>query len=186
MAKSRIELVRLADQMVSQYSRLRDRYQRMNRLTFGMVALLSVLSLTFALTPSALAEWLSMDVFTAELIVGISSAAAFVLSLLGLVFRWTERATKFAESAARCADLKLALREMSDDLEAQNLYRVAMGTLVPIPDGAFVGLKAHHLRKVAASRFLDDHPGIPGWLARLMVTLRSWRSTEQQVDEAGD
>lgn len=125
-----------------------------------------------------------MEVSTAELMVVLSSAAAFVLSLFGLMFRWTERANKFAESAARCSDLKLALREVVGDAEAQNLYRSAMGTLGPIPDGAFVGLKAHHLRKVAASRFLDDHPGFPGWLARLVVTLRSWRSKERQDDAA--
>lgn len=186
MGRSRDDLLRVTDQMISQYSRLRDRYQRANRLTFAIVAFLSVLSLMFALTPSTLAEWLTLDASTAEVIITLSSATAFVLSLFGLLLRWTERAVVFAESAARCSDLKLALRGISDDVEALSVYGKTMETLEPIPDRAFVGLKAHHLRKVEASRFLDSHPGFPGWLARVVVTWRSGQSTEQKVEQAGD
>ncbi len=186
MAKSREELLRVVDQMISQHARLRDRYQTANRVTLSLVAVLSVLSLTFALSPSTLADWLSLNLSGAESIVVLSSATAFVFSLFGLVFRWTERATKSGQGAARCSDLKLALREASDDARAGSLYREAMQHIAPIPDSAFVGLKAHHLRKVAASRLLDEHPGLPGWLARLVVVWRSLRRSEWQHGSTGE
>lgn len=96
------------------------------------------------------------------------SAAMFFLSLLPFVVHWEKQSGEHANACKQLAVLKdrgrhLGATQFEVD-QFRRSYTELMGSLTPIPEDQFLSLKARHTRKVALSRLISQHPGVPVWI----------------------
>jgi hypothetical protein len=171
---------RVADQMTTIYSALRDRYaRRATALTLGVLGCGVVLAAATFLRPTDLQAW-SVSENTLRLVIGSTAGLVFFASLAELTLRWRERSQTYHEAAARVARVKADAREalasgeeLSDQSFKNLTSRISAGMsgLPGIPDRQFVSLKAYHLRKVRLSQMCDSAVGCPLWLLRARLVL---------------
>jgi hypothetical protein len=116
-----------------------------------------------------------------QLWTGALSLIVFFLSIVQFKSDWKEIAEAHAKSFEEYAKVKSdcrALRKTGRQITGPDCERVRarydlaqeLGT--PIPEAEFLGGKAHHLRKVFISRYLDTHPGASIWVVRAKLLLR--------------
>lgn len=184
---------RVLDMSITGHSVLRDRYQRRERaITLAMMAL-SILAVSLAFLngepevtlfgqKAKLATWL-----------GSLTAGIFFLALLDALVDWKRSAWAHEDAALRLSELKSKFRGVTivDDLaEAGDLdlraeYEATMENVAVIPESMFLALKTKHRRKVAVSRLIDDHPGAPLPLVRLLAVWRGIRGQSSSRDGHG-
>jgi hypothetical protein len=175
---------RLADQMITIYSVLRDRYAR--RATFLTLAIFlsSALLLTATFMPDASLVRIGIASETLRLLLGVCSAIVFFASIAQLSLRWRELSQAYSGAAERLAVFKARARDIAAlgaaateaDLRRMTAeYNAAMEYLPRVPDRHFVKLKAYHLRKLRLSRLCDEAVGCPVWILRCKVWLDGLR-----------
>lgn len=166
---------RIVDMMLSIHSTLRDRYA--SWATWLDLVILGgsiVLTATLLLDPRILV-YLGVSDDGARLVLAVTSALVFFLSIVVLRVDWKQQSARHQQAAALLADLKARGRLAVDSPiaamteEYARLYDYAMAVCVPIPESAFLPLKAKHLRKIALSKAIDSHPNVPVWVLRLRL-----------------
>lgn len=159
-------ILRKADQACSIHALLRDRYHwRANALDYGMMAATTYL-LGLSLVEPALGVSLSLGLDRTKLST-ILTLVIFFLSVVQFKNDWKTKAQAhqrsfegYAEVKAECRTLTAGVRAVTapDHQRIRDLYDTVTKIGTEIPDGKFVTGKAHHLRKVAVSQYLDTHP----------------------------
>lgn len=173
---------RVLRQTLSIHTMLRDRYTKF-ALTVDIILL--ACAVVFCATTFARNEVFAFIGLAAEnvrFILGIASILAFFASLVALRVGWKGKAALHQEAEQRLTNVLELFREIcrddetwpedkSDDLH--QAYWDAMKYNVDIPAKKFVGLKSRHMRKVQISKMLDDLPGCPVIVLRLILLFRS-------------
>jgi hypothetical protein len=143
---------------------------------------------SLAFVDPALAVWLTPFRLPSTLWIGLMSVAAFVATLLQS--RLDLKA--LADAHRRAADAPAEVKKVAKDAEiagggmemlaaVQAKLALVSGVGVKIPEGEFIRQKGIHLRKVALSRYLDDHPFASPW----MIQLRWWWRDNVSSNPAG-
>lgn len=159
-------ILRKSDQACSIHAMLRDRYHWCaNALDYGMMAATTYL-LSLSLVEPALGISLSFG-FDRTKLMTVLTIATFFLSILQFKNDWKTKAQAhqrsfegYVEVKAECRARTVGIRAItaSDHQQIRDLYDTVTKIGTEIPDGKFLTGKAHHLRKVAVSRYLDHHP----------------------------
>lgn len=174
-------IARVSDQLATMHSVLRDSYRRRALWGEGVLLALSVVLCTLALADDVVFEFFSVGVSAARIWLGSLSAAVFLGILLTSSLDWRGQAADHLRASQTYAAIKLKAHELlaKDDAtrgilmpELLGQYHLAGQTCRPVPDGAFVALKASHLRKVHLSRCLDTHPCMSARFVGLALVLR--------------
>jgi hypothetical protein len=176
---------RVADQMVTMYSALCDRYaRRATALTLGVLGSGVILATATFLHPNDLGAW-GISENALRLVTGCAAAVVFFASLAELTLRWRERSQAYRDAATRVARVKAEAREAlvgEDEIDVDQFKELAtkfsgaMHGLPGIPDPQFVSLKAYHKRKVQLSRMCDTAVGCPVWILRVRLLVSGIRA----------
>ncbi len=171
---------RILDQMISMHSILAQRYLRL-----GLILDISLLtsSVIFCATTFASDDFflsLGLTPRSVKLVLGITSVMAFLAAILSLRADWKRSEARHKEAVqkltacfAQYRETRLASGEWPDGkaIHLSKLYWDATNGIIPIADRLFPSLKAKHLRKVALSKLIDTHYGIPVFVLRIVVAL---------------
>lgn len=180
MAQEIAALERKSDQACTIHALLRDRNRRKaGMLDYGLLAGTTYL-LGLSLVEPAIGIPLNFGL-DPQLLIALFSLGVFFLSIVQFKNDWKTNAEAHHRSMKEYADIKSSCRVMTSGTRSATsaeLYRLKsrygliteVGT--HIPDGSFVVGKAHHVRKVFVSRYLDDHPGARPWLIHVKLFLR--------------
>jgi hypothetical protein len=171
---------RVVDQQLTIYSILRDRYQRCAVVSTLLILAGSLVVTAFAFTSNNATIRLPGVSASRTIWIGWLGLAVFFITLIDLVVDWKKKAERYGEAARRLGALKSSYRglnfERLNSDEIANLsrhYGSVMGDAPPIRDRTFIRLKAAHIRKVALSRLISEHPGA----SVLRLRLRLWRES---------
>lgn len=183
---------RVADQMVTQYSVLRDRYALRATLLTLSILLSSVILCTLTFFPDAVAA-IGVNATAVTILLGAFSSLVLFASVAELCLNWREKSERFGEAADRLARVKSRVREIlsceespraSDIVDVCKKYDEALDGLPKISDRQFVSLKAYHLRKVALSKLCDETVGCPVFILRLLLWWRGIRSVAHRTKQS--
>lgn len=181
---------RVLDQTLSMHAALRDRYGR--RSLFVDLLLLAA-SVVFCASAFAGSDTLSRFGPTPEQVrylLRVSSILAFMLSLVSLRADWKGKSARHSGAAEKMSRAVASFRKFqgSDETwqpecaaELDAVYWEAMNNSVPIPESAFVKLKARHLRKVEISKMLASNPGCPVFVVRLILFCSALRHISRKA-----
>lgn len=174
------EMQRRADQFCSIHAWLRDRYRwRANLLDYSVIALSTYIAAMGLIEPKyGLKLSFGSD---PQFWIGCIALVVFFLTVVQFKNDWKSRSEDHAKSCEEYARVKSdcrALRKsgvnitnpMHERVRAQYDRAQELGT--HIPDRDFLRGKAHHLRKVFVSKYLDTHPGAYPLLVLLKLFLR--------------
>jgi hypothetical protein len=168
--------------LISAHNILTERYRRISFLfDIGlMFASFSVLLLSvFEIVAPAHMTALFGETTAPFMVTG--TATIFILSVIEWRISWKARSAAHFRAAEAYSAIKgqinsLLSRDFGDgDLRAvqiEDRYERLAQSCVQIPSNKFVRLKRAHLRKVALSRLLDDHPFACAMLVRLRLMLK--------------
>jgi hypothetical protein len=173
---------RVLRQTLSVHTMLKDRYTKF-ALTVDIILL--ACAVVFCATTFARDDvfiFIGLGAENVRFVLGIASILAFFASLVALRVGWKGKAALHREAEQRLTNVLELFREVrmdnetwpedrSDDLH--QVYWEAMKNIVDIPAKKFVGLKSRHLRKVEISKMLDDHPGCPVFVLKLILLYKS-------------
>jgi hypothetical protein len=169
---------RVADQMVTMYSVLRDRYSaRATGLTLGIMGSSVILCACTFLPDNALVA-VGLSPLGTKVVLAVFSSFILFLSIAELKVDWKERSSVFGEAAENVAGLKAkyrAVRNSSGHPSSEVIHELAiqydsiMASLPGVPDLQFAKLKAYHLKKIRLSQMIDTKPGCPLWILRLKL-----------------
>lgn len=172
-----VRIRRVADQTCSAHARLSYRYAGRARALDILVLAASAWIVSLAFVDPALAVWLTPFKLPSTLWIGLMSVAAFVATLLQSRLDLKALADAHRRAADANAEVKKAAKEA--EIGGGGRERLAVveaklalveGVGVKIPENEFIRLKGAHLRKVALSRYLDEHP----FASPFMIQLRWW------------
>lgn len=176
---------RLADQMLSMYSILRDRYERRALyLTLGILGS-SVILCACTFLPEDALEAVGITALSVKIIIGAFSSLVLFLSIIELRVDWKKRAQGYADAAEALARWRSNYRNtiaqfnpLTADKATALLvsYAETLENRPRIPDSEFHRLKALHLRKVEISRMIDAAPGCPVVILRLRLFWKGIRA----------
>ncbi len=175
---------RVARQMVDMHARLRDRYQRRALILDVVILAGSVLFLATTFADSESFQQLGLAPLLAENLLRVGSVVLFFSSVVSLRVGWKAMAQDHESAVVRMARLVSAYREARQEdgwwspeagPDLHHKYSEVTESIVPIPTKAFPKLKAKYLAAKEVSRFLDQSPGQPYWVASLVVWYRSMR-----------
>lgn len=169
---------RVADQMVTMYSVLRDQYSaRATKLTLGIMAS-SVILCACTFLPDDALIMVGLSSLGTKVVLGVFSSIVLFLSIAELKVDWKERSGLYGEAAENVAGLKAKYRDVRNSClqpspevihELAVQYDSIMGSLPGVPDLRFAKLKAYHLKKLKLSQMIDSKPGCPLWILRLQL-----------------
>jgi hypothetical protein len=166
--------LRIIDQMLTQHSRLRDRYDAFARwLDIAGIVLSAVLT---ALSLMKDEYWLVLGTTprSGSFVAAIAAAVLFGLSIVQYRVQWKEKAEAHGAAASTLAACKAKGRMVpkNDPVRTGEWLETAaaqVSTLPAIPDRLFLRLKGIHLRKQETSRRMSQFPGSTPWLVSLRV-----------------
>lgn len=167
---------RVVDQMLTQHSLLRDRYDRFGRwLDVGAIVLSAILT-AFSLMKDEYWSLLATTPRTGSFVAAVVAAGLLALSIVQYRVQWKEKAETHGRAARMLADWKAQGRlvpKSDSQRTATWLQTVAaqLSVLTPIPDSMFLKLKGVHLRKEQVSRRLNAYPGSTAWLVSLRIRI---------------
>jgi uncharacterized membrane protein YqjE len=160
------------------------RFDRFTRLALAVDLLLLTCSVVFCATAFASDEvlvYLGLRPSTSRVLISAFAVCAFLLSLVSLRTGWKEKAA--LHKAAR----EKLTRTLSEFRKARNeektwpseqlpnlheRYWADMESVANIPSRVFVRLKAKYRRKKELSKWLDQSPCCPVWIARVKLFFR--------------
>lgn len=181
---------RVLDMTITGHSILRDRFQRRERaITLTIMALSIVVASLAFVNGQSRVTLLGKEANLATW-VGSLSAGIFFLALLDSLVDWKRSAWAHEDAALRLSELKSKFRRaiVEEDtvetggIDLRSEYEATMENVAVIPESTFLALKAKHLRKVAVSRLIDDHPGAPLAFVRLVAMWRGLRCRSKVGD----
>ena len=173
-------LERKSDQSCTIHAWLRDKHSfRASLLDYGLMAGTTYL-LGLSLVEPAIGIPLALG-FDRHVLIAVFSLIVFFLSIVQFKSEWKARAEAHQRAMKEYADIKLDCRAITsgtrkagpsefDRIKSRYGMITEVGT--HIPDGAFIGGKAHHARKVFVSKYLDDNPGARPLIVRAKLFLR--------------
>lgn len=167
---------RLVDQTMTMQSVLRDRYRRRAKALRLVELFLSVFGLGFAFAGQSPSVTILGITASRPTWLGVLALVAFCLTIVDLVIDPAGLASQHDAAVRSLAALKDGYRVTppNDELktavqELGEQYGITMDNIPPVPERTFLSLKSRHLRKVAASKLLSDHPGLGPRVAALTV-----------------
>ena len=178
---------RVADQMVTCHSILRDRYERKALFLDVAILILSAWVGAVAFVDPQIAEKLAIWKLTPAMTIGSVATLTFCLSLIQLKVDWKQRSDRHGQAAKAYAAVKFSLGRAMDEQvitpeeqkEALAKYHSVGDQHVPLPDSQFNKLKQRHLLKVAMSKAISNNPGAPRLMVwfklRLVDSIYLWR-----------
>jgi hypothetical protein len=179
---------RVADQMVTMYSVLRDQYSaRATGLTLGIMGS-SVILCACTFLPDDALVWVGLSPLGTKVIFGFFSSFILFLSIAELKVDWKERSRLYGEAAESVVGLKARYRDLRNCIgqpspgvihELASQYDSIMASLPRIPDLQFAKLKAYHVKKIGLSQLIDSKPGRPLWILRLQLM---WKGSYGKKD----
>jgi hypothetical protein len=156
-------LERKADQLCTIHAWLRDRYKfRAAFLDYGLLGG-TIYLLGLSLVEPAIGIPLSFGC-DRQVLIAVSSLIVFFFSVVQLKSDWKTNAEAHHRAMKEYADIKSDCRAVTSGTRSPNSpeldriksrYSVVTDVGTHIPDGSFVNGKAHHLRKVFVSKYLD-------------------------------
>lgn len=173
---------RVLRQTLSMHRMMKYRYQKL-AVTIDIILL--ACAVVFCATTFASDDVFSLIGLSPEnvrFILGVASIFAFFASLVALRVGWKGKIALHQESEQKLTSALQLFRELRKDDETwpqeqssdlHCAYWEAMNNIIDIPEKKFVGLKSRHLRKVQISKMLDDLPGCPVFVLRLILLYRS-------------
>lgn len=173
---------RVLRQTLSIHTMLRDRFSKLALIVDIILLACAVVFCATTFARDNVFTFLRLSPENVRFVLGIASILAFFTSLVALRVGWKGKAALHREAAQRLTDVLDLFRELRkedktwpedrrDDLH--QAYWVAMKNIIDIPTKKFVGLKSRHLRKVQISKMLDELPGCPVFLLRLILLYKS-------------
>ena len=169
---------RVADQMVTMHSILRDIYGRRAVGLDSMIFLSSIIIAALAFVDPTLLEWVPWDTGSTRIAIGILAIVAFFASIMAWRVDWKGKADAHARAASAYTKAKFNLAAIDGTSDIRNLelalaqYEEIGRNAIPIPDSKFLNLKSEHLLKIEVSRFLDHFPGVPVRCVKLQLRIR--------------
>lgn len=170
---------RVVDQQLTIYSILRDRYQRCSVASTLLILAGSLIVASFAFTSNDVTVRLIGVSASRITWMGWLGLGVFFLTLVDLVVDWRKKAERYGEAARRLAALKSSYRGLNIDrlgsseiADLSRHYGFVMGDAPPMRDRTFINLKAAHVRKLALSRLVSEHPGASVWRLRFDLLRR--------------
>jgi len=188
MSDEIVRLRRVVDMMLTMHSVLRDRYDSRARILDVAMLSLSVTLCAMAFAEERISRYLALPADVARDITPAAVVLVFALSVVSLRVDWKQLGSVHARACEVLARLKADLRAESGDFDAlRQSVRAALVEVPPVPESAFVALKAVHLRKLEISKALSLFPGCPLFFIRVVVAWRAIRGawngdTRNEVD----
>jgi hypothetical protein len=180
---------RLANQMATMHSKLRDDYSGWNSATniFLLIFSACLLSIAF-ISDDFLQRTIGVSPDTFKWINGITATANFCVSLVLLAWQPAEKAAAHAQAVNHYAKIRYEIKRLeakSDQLTEDDVSTLEESyfdtrDLPGISEKQFLPLKQWHLLKVALSKELDANPYAPLWFLRLKMWLKSNRKPSPQ------
>jgi hypothetical protein len=181
---------RVVDQMITAHSTLRDRYAR-----YGLSQDVLVLLLSTGLVATALVDpggWSALGITpeVGRIAMAIIAISVFASTVVDLRVRWKEKSGAHGLAARTLAELKANARLINAEASPEAAgewtteVRRALVGLPEISESQFLGLKARHVRKIALSKLIDQHPG--GSLLVLRAVLYCRRSVASVTGKRED
>ena len=173
-------LFRVVKQTLAMHHDLRDQYSRWTLITECILLAASVLFCATTFASDSVFKYFGLSADASRIWLGVASAAAFLASLLLLVFDWKGSAARHADAATRWSDVLASFHRSqtedgtwtSEDAETlSDLYWDTSKHSIPIPDRKFVPLKLRYLLKVEISKKAQAYPGAPRLLLWLLIRL---------------
>lgn len=173
---------RVLRQTQSMHTTLRDRYKKFAVIVDIILLACSVVFCATTFVRDDVFAFIGLAAENVRFILGLASILAFFASLVALRVGWKGKAALHQEAEQRLTNVLALFRELrmedetwpenkSDDLH--QAYWEAIKNTAYIPTKKFVGLKSQYLRKVEISKMLDNLPGCPVILFRLILLFRS-------------
>lgn len=167
---------RQVDQRITMHAALRDRY-RLQATSLRLIQLVaSVIATAFAFADSGTAVTVLMVTASRATLLGWLAVLIFTATVVDLALDRAGAASRHHSAVRQLASLKAGYRaaptvgrEGAAHQRMTALYETTMDSIPPIPERDFLRLKAHHLLKVEASRFLSAYPGVTARKARRAV-----------------
>lgn len=185
---------RVLNQSLSMHSVLSQEFARKERRLNISLLLVSAVLCAFTFAEDPVLSLLSVSPAVAKLLIGVCSAFVFGLSIVELKVNWSGVSEAHADAARRLAGLKMEYRKVYASLATDKTSQWAMlsqkyaevsGALRPINERQFTRLKAHHATKVALSKMVDQHPGVPVFvLAGKLRVSACWRLVCSKIHSA--
>jgi len=171
---------RLADQLLSMHSYLRDWHSRTAKAITSAILVLTALGATVAFAGGDVKLTILGETATRATWAGFLTFATFALVLVDLVLDQRGAAAAHSNAARRLSDLKARYRASENPETPARLtehYVEVTTEIVEIPASSFNRLKSRHLRKVEISKILTEHKGIRVWRAKRLLRTRTRKAT---------
>lgn len=173
--------LRVADQLVSGHSVLRDRLRRRSMVIEILILVASGVLAALVFVDPVLAASLVPYEWSPKGAIGVLALFTFLASIVLLRVDWSGRSALHGRAAESWATAKAAIGsvlEAGEDIRADLInaaeakYEAAGLHSISIPEDEFLALKRRHLIKVEISKQLDRRPGTNLFFA----TVRLWWS----------
>lgn len=183
-------LYRIADQMLTMHSVLRDRNHRRALFIDLLILGISMLLVAAVFADEQILTLVGISEDFSKYVIGFSSLGVFFLSLVTLRIDWKQQSARHQDAHLKLAALKAKFQEWKGESvpdetertrELMKEYGLVMKAIPPIPESKFNGLKAIHLRKVELSKALSHNPGASARLLSLrIVVVSSFRALKRK------
>jgi hypothetical protein len=170
----------LSNQLCTMHAILRDRYNARSAWLTSLNIIASTWIIATVFIEPAIGKKLNPTNLDNTIFYGLLSIAIFILTLLQMISRFPECAAShqnalkaYANIKAECTNvLAQPTFKVDEYTKISRLYAFVGENVQPIPDSLFNKLKQAHKKKVAISRYLDDHPNTNISLIKLILWLR--------------
>lgn len=187
--KVEIERIRkVSDMLCSGHSHLRDRFARFALLSDVIVLGSSTWLLALTFVADTTAQVLTPFEMPPQVWLGILGAMTFFITLVRMKADWRGRSDAhrrtcdmYAEVHRECGYI-LAKGDRLELSECQRVlarYDMATDVGAALPERYFLSIKKRHKLKIAVSKHLDEHPGTPIVLAKLVLWWAGVRSLRE-------
>ena len=175
---------RVLDQMLSMHGALVGRYSRLSVLIDVSLLACAVIFCATTFVSDSFFTSLGVTPQTIRFVLGAASIVALLVSIMSLRVDWKAKETRHIEAMRRLTIELAKYRELRNasgiwsaeaSVELNGRYWQLMDNIAPIPERFFVRLKARHLRKVEASKLLDEFAGLPIIILRFVSLVRAMR-----------
>lgn len=175
------KMFRVADQLISCHTKLRDSYSFWSSAIDISILTLSVWLVALAFAQNSILSIINPTPFPEKFFIGTIAVFTFVLSLVQMKIEWKKRSADHEKAVRNYFEIKhdlggllaspIPINDSQFD-RSKEQYAFIGKTSIPVPEHKFLKLKRYHLLKVFVSKYLDDHPGTSISFLRLKIFLR--------------
>jgi hypothetical protein len=170
---------RVSDMLATAHANLRERYSHRAVILDVAVLALSTWLVSVVFVEPRINLKLTPSGIDPQIWVGLLGILTFFLSIVQLRVDWKRRSDAhkrsfdmYTQVKRECVYLLTSGKEINTDSCQRALarYDMAVDVGAPIPEGEFLAQKRNHVKKVAISKHLDNHPGT----SILLIKLKMW------------